>query len=73
MYGGRGAGYRCEEKGLKLTRLPLSSCPFLFSHIDSAWLWPFSVTQQKVARSWSTQVRPRSFSLFRPLPSLRRV
>ncbi|POW14082.1 hypothetical protein PSHT_07542 [Puccinia striiformis] len=25
-------------------------------HIDSAWLWPFSVTQQKVARSWSTQV-----------------
>lgn len=26
------------------------------SHIDTAWLWPFSVTQQKVARSWSTQV-----------------
>lgn len=25
-------------------------------HIDTAWLWPFSVTQQKVARSWSTQV-----------------
>jgi alpha-mannosidase len=25
-------------------------------HIDSAWLWPYSVTQQKVARSWSTQV-----------------
>ncbi|EJD05282.1 glycoside hydrolase family 38 protein [Fomitiporia mediterranea MF3/22] len=25
-------------------------------HIDSAWLWPFRVTQQKVARSWSTQV-----------------
>ncbi|EIW69817.1 hypothetical protein TREMEDRAFT_43495 [Tremella mesenterica DSM 1558] len=24
-------------------------------HIDSAWLWPFSVTQQKAARSWSTQ------------------
>jgi alpha-mannosidase len=28
-----------------------SSC-----HIDSAWLWPYRVTQQKVARSWSTQV-----------------
>ncbi|KAF6748244.1 alpha-mannosidase [Ephemerocybe angulata] len=25
-------------------------------HIDSAWLWPYRVTQQKVARSWSTQV-----------------
>ena len=25
-------------------------------HIDTAWLWPFSVTQQKAARSWSTQV-----------------
>ncbi|MBW0485150.1 hypothetical protein O181_024865 [Austropuccinia psidii MF-1] len=25
-------------------------------HIDTAWLWPFSVTQQKVARSWSTQL-----------------
>lgn len=26
------------------------------THIDSAWLWPFSATQQKVARSWSTQM-----------------
>ena len=26
------------------------------SHIDTAWLWPFSVTQQKSARSWSTQL-----------------
>jgi alpha-mannosidase len=25
-------------------------------HIDTAWLWPFSVTQQKSARSWSTQL-----------------
>ncbi|KIY52201.1 glycoside hydrolase family 38 protein [Fistulina hepatica ATCC 64428] len=25
-------------------------------HIDTAWLWPYSATQQKVARSWSTQV-----------------
>ncbi|KAG6918486.1 hypothetical protein DXG01_014113 [Tephrocybe rancida] len=25
-------------------------------HIDTAWLWPYRVTQQKVARSWSAQV-----------------
>jgi alpha-mannosidase len=25
-------------------------------HIDTAHLWPYRVTQQKVARSWSTQV-----------------
>ncbi|ORX36383.1 putative alpha-mannosidase [Kockovaella imperatae] len=25
-------------------------------HIDTAWLWPFSVTQQKSARSWSAQL-----------------
>ena len=28
-----------------------SSC-----HIDTAHLWPYRVTQQKVARSWSAQV-----------------
>lgn len=27
-----------------------------YCHIDTAWLWPYSVTQQKVARSWTTQV-----------------
>ncbi|TCD63848.1 Glycoside hydrolase, 38 vacuolar alpha mannosidase [Steccherinum ochraceum] len=27
-----------------------------YCHIDTAWLWPYSVTQQKVARSWSTQI-----------------
>ncbi|EKM48306.1 glycoside hydrolase family 38 protein [Phanerochaete carnosa HHB-10118-sp] len=27
-----------------------------YCHIDTAWLWPYRVTQQKVARSWSTQV-----------------
>lgn len=26
------------------------------THIDTAWLWPFSSTQQKIARSWSTQL-----------------
>ncbi|KAJ9125450.1 hypothetical protein QFC22_000411 [Naganishia vaughanmartiniae] len=25
-------------------------------HIDTAWLWSYSVTQQKIARSWSTQI-----------------
>ncbi|KAJ7467473.1 glycoside hydrolase family 38 protein [Mycena latifolia] len=25
-------------------------------HIDTAWLWPYSVTQQKTARSWATQI-----------------
>lgn len=25
-------------------------------HIDSCWLWPKKVTEQKVARSWSTQL-----------------
>ncbi|OJA11450.1 hypothetical protein AZE42_08844 [Rhizopogon vesiculosus] len=27
-----------------------------YCHIDTAWLWPYSVTQQKTARSWSTQL-----------------
>ncbi|SGY50301.1 BQ5605_C001g00869 [Microbotryum silenes-dioicae] len=25
-------------------------------HIDTAWLWPYSATRQKTARSWSTQL-----------------
>lgn len=28
----------------------------LVSHIDTAWLWTYSVAQQKIARSWSTQI-----------------
>ncbi|KAI6046633.1 glycoside hydrolase family 38 protein [Pisolithus marmoratus] len=27
-----------------------------YCHIDTAWLWPYAVTQQKTARSWSTQI-----------------
>ncbi|KIJ61767.1 glycoside hydrolase family 38 protein [Hydnomerulius pinastri MD-312] len=27
-----------------------------YCHIDTAWLWPYHVTQQKTARSWSTQI-----------------
>ena len=26
------------------------------SHIDTAWLWQYTHTQQKIARSWSTQL-----------------
>jgi alpha-mannosidase len=26
------------------------------SHIDTAWLWQYKHTQQKIARSWSTQL-----------------
>jgi alpha-mannosidase len=26
------------------------------SHIDTAWLWNYSVAQQKIARSWSSQI-----------------
>lgn len=37
-----------SSKGCVLTSF---SC-----HIDTAWLWPYRVTQQKVARSWATQV-----------------
>ena len=25
-------------------------------HIDIAWLWPYSETRRKIARSWSTQI-----------------
>lgn len=38
-----------EEKGGLLWGLS-------HSHLDTAWLWPFSSTQQKVARTWSSQV-----------------
>jgi alpha-mannosidase len=31
-------------------------CFFFLAVLQTAWLWPFSVTQQKIARSWSTQV-----------------
>ncbi len=33
------------------TRIPIK-----ISHIDTAWLWCYKHTQQKIARSWSTQV-----------------
>ncbi|BGP14223.1 hypothetical protein JCM10213_005885 [Rhodosporidiobolus nylandii] len=38
-----------EDKGVMAWAAP--NC-----HIDTAWLWPFSVTRQKTARSWSTQL-----------------
>ena len=36
--------------------VPNAATPPGNCHIDTAWLWPYSVTQQKTARSWSTQV-----------------
>jgi len=41
----------CITNTLNWSNVCLVSC-----HIDSAWLWPYRVTQQKVARSWATQV-----------------
>ncbi|KAG9009030.1 Glycoside hydrolase, 38 vacuolar alpha mannosidase [Tulasnella sp. 427] len=38
-------------KGKKAQVWGIGNC-----HIDTAWLWPYSVTQQKAARSWSTQI-----------------
>ncbi|OBZ74598.1 Alpha-mannosidase [Grifola frondosa] len=43
---------RIYEEGVKKGQIwGIGHC-----HIDTAWLWPYRVTQQKVARSWSTQV-----------------
>ncbi|KDN44275.1 glycoside hydrolase family 38 protein [Tilletiaria anomala UBC 951] len=40
-----------KENAAEPTVIAIGHC-----HIDSCWLWPRSVTQQKVARSWSTQL-----------------
>lgn len=49
-----------QEKGEKIYEEGMHSEDLVWGighcHIDTAWLWPFSATQQKVARSWSTQV-----------------
>ncbi|KAF7327956.1 Glycoside hydrolase family 38 protein [Mycena kentingensis (nom. inval.)] len=37
---------------LSSTQVPATG----YCHIDTAWLWPYHVTQQKTARSWSTQI-----------------
>ncbi|KAI1787087.1 glycoside hydrolase family 38 protein [Ganoderma leucocontextum] len=45
-------GEKIYEEGAKKAQVwGIGHC-----HIDTAWLWPYRVTQQKVARSWSTQV-----------------
>lgn len=41
--------------GPLVSGVPSRQVADLSSHIDTAWLWPFSVTQQKSARSWATQ------------------
>lgn len=45
----KGADVFEDEEGEDVPIWAMSNC-----HIDTAWLWPFSVTQQKTARSWST-------------------
>ncbi|KAF7337346.1 Glycoside hydrolase family 38 protein [Mycena sanguinolenta] len=45
-----GADAEGDEKGRSLV-WGIGHC-----HIDTAWLWPYSVTQQKTARSWATQI-----------------
>ncbi|BGP23098.1 Glycoside hydrolase, 38 vacuolar alpha mannosidase [Rhodotorula toruloides] len=47
--GGEGKVYERDREGV--TSWAIGNC-----HIDTAWLWPFSVTRQKTARSWSTQL-----------------
>ncbi|KAF9459521.1 glycoside hydrolase family 38 protein [Collybia nuda] len=45
-------GAKIYDEGVKDAQIwGIGSC-----HIDTAWLWPYRVTQQKVARSWATQV-----------------
>ncbi|KAH7908394.1 glycoside hydrolase family 38 protein [Hygrophoropsis aurantiaca] len=46
----KGAGIY-NEGAAKALIVGISYC-----HIDTAWLWPYRVTQQKTARSWSTQI-----------------
>jgi alpha-mannosidase len=43
--------YVFHSSFIQWLRVVFGSC-----HIDTAWLWPYRVTQQKVARSWSTQI-----------------
>ncbi|KAJ7113374.1 glycoside hydrolase family 38 protein [Mycena epipterygia] len=43
--------YEEEEVGGRSLVWGIGHC-----HIDTAWLWPYSVTQQKTARSWATQL-----------------
>ena len=45
----KGADVFNDEEDEQAPIWAMSNC-----HIDTAWLWPFSVTQQKTARSWST-------------------
>ncbi|KAJ7643881.1 glycoside hydrolase family 38 protein [Roridomyces roridus] len=46
-----GAGIYDEKDGERSLVWGIGHC-----HIDTAWLWPYSVTQQKTARSWATQL-----------------
>lgn len=45
----------CEEESKNAGKQKGTLWAVGHCHIDTAWLWPFRVTQQKSARSWSTQ------------------
>ncbi|KAH0833839.1 glycoside hydrolase family 38 protein [Lanmaoa asiatica] len=52
-------GKRWREKGADIYQQGPEKAQIVgisYCHIDTAWLWPYRVTQQKTARSWSTQV-----------------
>ena len=48
----RGAQDQDQEEGARHQVYAIGHC-----HIDTAWLWPFSETRRKTARSWSSQLR----------------
>ncbi|PWN91943.1 putative AMS1-alpha-mannosidase [Acaromyces ingoldii] len=49
-------GAKIYDEGNRRDRDDFALWSIGHTHIDSAWLWPFTATQQKVARSWSTQL-----------------
>ncbi|KAF8656490.1 hypothetical protein AX16_002509 [Volvariella volvacea WC 439] len=55
-----GEGWEDKQEEIYNDEHAISGKPLVWGigdcHIDTAWLWPYRVTQQKVARSWSTQV-----------------
>lgn len=44
--------YKHKNGGSQLNVCCVGNC-----HIDTAWLWPYSVTRKKVIRSWASQLK----------------
>lgn len=51
-----GAGWEAKGAGVYDGTADAKVWAIGHCHIDTAWLWPYRVTQQKTARSWSTQL-----------------